>query len=148
MFGHRGTHARLAALARSSQPARGGHRCRRRNPDRGAQLAVDHPEIREFDIDPLLAGASGVMAVDARLRVAPPQPGPARLAISPYPKEFEATESLRDGAVVNLHPVRPENELLLQDLASHLSPEDLRLRFFTVMRGLTHQFAARLTQIN
>jgi acetyltransferase len=104
---------------------------------RVAQLAVDHPEIRELDINPLLAGATGVMAVDARLRVAAAQPGRARLAISPYPRELEATERLRDGAVVRLRPIRPEDEPLLQDLASHMSPQDLRLRFFTAMKGLT-----------
>jgi hypothetical protein len=88
------------------------------------------------------------MAVDARLRVAAAQPGRARLAISPYPKELEATERLRDGAVVRLRRIRPEDEPLLQDLASHMSPQDLRLRFFTAMKGLTHQLAARLTQID
>ena len=115
---------------------------------RVAQLAVDHPEIRELDINPLFAGPTGVMAVDARLRVAAAQPGRARLAISPYPKELEATERLRDGAVVRLRPIRPEDEPLLQDLASHMSPQDLRLRFFTAMKGLSHQLAARLTQID
>ena len=29
-----------------------------------------------------------------------------------------------------------------------MSPEDLRLRFFAPMRGLTHALAARLTQID
>jgi acetyltransferase len=105
---------------------------------RVAQLAIDHPEIREFDINPLFAGATGVMAVDARLRVASAQPGGARLAISPYPRELEATERLRDGTVVRLRPIRPEDEPLLQDLASHMSPQDLRLRFFTAMKGLSH----------
>jgi acetyltransferase len=115
---------------------------------RVAQLAIDHPEIRELDINPLFAGATGVMAVDARLRVASAEPGRARLAISPYPRELEATERLRDGAVVRLRPIRPEDEPLLQDLASHMSPQDLRLRFFTAMKGLSHQLAARLTQID
>jgi acetyltransferase len=49
---------------------------------RVAQLAVDHPEIRELDINPLLAGTTGLMAVDARLRVASAEPRRARLAIS------------------------------------------------------------------
>jgi acetyltransferase len=33
-------------------------------------------------------------------------------------------------------------------LAAHMSREDLRLRFFTPVRGLTHRVAARLTQID
>ncbi len=37
------------------------------------QLAADHPEIRELEINPLLADADGTLALDARLRVAPAQ---------------------------------------------------------------------------
>jgi acetyltransferase len=44
--------------------------------------------------------------------------------------------------------LRPEDEPLLHDLAAHMSPEDLRLRFFTPVRGLTHAVAARLSQLD
>ena len=113
------------------------------------QLAADHPEIRELDINPLLADADGVVALDARIRVArAARAGAARLAIAPYPKEFEAAAALRDGTEVQLRPIRPEDEPLLRDLAAHMSPEDLRLRFFTPVRGISHTVAARLTQID
>jgi acetyltransferase len=112
------------------------------------QLAADHPEIRELDINPLLASAAGVVALDARLRVAPPLAGRRRLAISPYPKKLETTSALRDGTIVRLRPIRPEDEPLLQDLAQSMSPEDRRLRYFTAMKGLGHQLAARLAQID
>jgi acetyltransferase len=111
------------------------------------ELAADHPEIRELDINPLLADAAGVVALDARLRIGPAQsPGSARLAIAPYPKELETAETLRDGTVLGLRPLRPEDEPLLHDLAAHMSHEDLRLRFFTPVQGLTHAVAARLSQ--
>jgi hypothetical protein len=42
------------------------------------QLAADHPGIRELDINPLLADAAGVVALDARLRIAPARIGPDR----------------------------------------------------------------------
>jgi acetyltransferase len=114
-----------------------------------AQLAADHPEIRELDINPLLADAQGVLAVDARIHVAPPvSAGAARLAISPYPKELESSETLRDGTRLVLRPVRPEDEPILQDLAAQMNPEDLRLRFFTPIKGLPHPLAARLSQID
>ena len=113
------------------------------------QLAADLPAIRELDINPLLADAAGVIAVDARLRIAPAaSPGPARLAIAPYPQELETVESLRDGTVLAVRPLRPEDEPLLHDLAAHMSHEDLRLRFFTPVRGLTHIVAARLSQLD
>ena len=115
---------------------------------RVGQLAADHVEIRELDINPLLAGAAGVVALDARLRVAAAPARGLRLAIPPYPRELESTTALRDGTQIRLRPVRPEDEPLLQDLARHMSPDDLRLRFFTAMRGLSHQLAARLSQID
>jgi acetyltransferase len=112
-----------------------------------AQLAADHPELRELDINPLIADAAGVVALDARLGV-----GPAvetrRLAIKPYPRELESDASLRDGTPLRLRPVRPEDEPSLRDLAGHMKPEDLRLRFFTPIRGLPHALAARLSQID
>ncbi|HEV2551454.1 MAG TPA: bifunctional acetate--CoA ligase family protein/GNAT family N-acetyltransferase [Stellaceae bacterium] len=113
------------------------------------QLAADHPEIRELDINPLLADARGVMAVDARIRVGPAEKsGAARLSISPYPKELESEETLKDGTHLLLRPVRPEDEPVLQDLASHMNPDDLRLRFFTPIKSLSHTLAARLSQID
>jgi acetyltransferase len=114
---------------------------------RVGQLAADHAEIRELDINPLLADAAGVVALDARIRVAA-EPGPTRLAIAPFPKHLESAERLRDGTIVQLRPVRPEDEPLLHDLAAHMSREDLRLRFFSTLRELTHALAARLTQID
>jgi acetyltransferase len=37
---------------------------------------------------------------------------------------------------------------MLHDLATHMSHEDLRLRFFTPVQGLTHAVAARLSQLD
>jgi acetyltransferase len=113
------------------------------------QLASDHPEIRELDINPLLADSAGVIALDARLRIAPAEgTGAARLAISPYPQELGSVERLRDGTVLRMRPLRPEDEPMLVDFAAHMSREDLRLRFFTTVPGLTHTVAARLSQLD
>ncbi|HEV2302889.1 MAG TPA: GNAT family N-acetyltransferase, partial [Stellaceae bacterium] len=115
---------------------------------RVGQLAAEQPEIRELDINPLLAGARGVVALDARLRVGSGEAGAERLAIRPYPKELEKSFVLRDGTRLFLRPIRPEDEPLLQELAGNMSPEDLRMRFFTPIRGLSHRLAARLSQID
>jgi acetyltransferase len=37
---------------------------------------------------------------------------------------------------------------MLQDLVHHMTPEDVRLRFFTPLKELTHALAARLTQLD
>lgn len=118
-----------------------------------SQIAVDIPEIREFDINPLIVDAHGVEALDARVRLGAVtrrrgRHGTSRLAIAPYPKEWEETLTLKGGRQVFVRPVRPEDEALYQDFFDALSPEDLRLRFFAPVKEFSHTFIARLVQLD
>lgn len=118
-----------------------------------AQLAADIPEIRQLDINPLLADAAGVIAVDARIAVAPGRRlhkgrGHPRFAIFPYPKEWERTVELADGGAAFVRPVRPEDDAMFREFFTHVTDEDLRLRFFQSVRHFSHEFIARLTQID
>ena len=114
-----------------------------------SQLAAELAEIVEAEIDPLLADSQGVLAVAARIRVAPSEePADARLAIRAYPTELERTVRARDGQMLTLRPIRPEDEPALQEFVRRQSPEDRRLRFFSHVKQLDHRMAARLTQID
>ena len=116
---------------------------------RVGQLAAAHGEIDELDINPLLADAKGVVALDARIAVSKAiTTGRGRLAISPYPSEFEIVTALPDGTAVRLRPVRPEDETLLQDIVANMTPTDRRRRFLGGMTQLTHTLGARLSQID
>ena len=65
-----------------------------------------------------------------------------------YPAWLETNERLRDGTEVHLRPLRAEDEPLLEDLAAHMTPADLRLRFFAAVRGLSHALAWKLSHID
>jgi acetyltransferase len=119
-----------------------------------AQLAADLPEVRELDLNPVLADEHGLIAVDARVAVAPAEAarrGPAghpRFAIRPYPTQWERHTALRDGTQILVRPVRPEDEPLYGPFFAAVTPQDLRLRFFAPVKEFGHAFIARFTQID
>ncbi|HCQ63648.1 MAG TPA: GNAT family N-acetyltransferase [Rhodobacteraceae bacterium] len=114
-----------------------------------SQMDVDFAEIKERDINPLLADTFGVIALDARIRVGKAGRAPEeRLAIRPYPKELEEDIRLGDGRTLLPRPIRPEDEPQLKAGFAKLSEEEIRLRFFVTMKTLSHVQAARLSQID
>ena len=115
-----------------------------------SQLIADVGEIAELDINPMLVDAEGVVVLDARIVVRKPVAGherAGRFAIRPYPVELEAEIEHR-GERLSIRPIRPDDEPLIQRFTRHLTAEDIRLRFFGPIREMTHEMAARLTQID
>lgn len=112
-------------------------------------LVVRHPEMREIDINPLLADDKGTIALDARVRVALAEEG-ARvpLAIRPYPSQWEADATLDAVGAIRIRPIRPEDEALYEAFFAAVTASDRRLRFFSAGVELTHDALARLTQID
>lgn len=119
---------------------------------RFSYLVADVPEIDELDINPLLATAEGVQALDARVVIRPsmslvgearnPRPY-AHLAIHPYPTQYVRSETLRDGTSITLRPIQPEDEPLWTDLLDRCSPESRQFRFRHVFQHATHEMAVR-----
>lgn len=114
-----------------------------------SQMVVDLAEVVEMDINPIWVYADRMVALDANILIEPSTaPAIQRLAISPYPKELEQRYDLPDGRAFLIRPILPEDEPPLRELVKRLPAEDVRMRFFQPLRELTHEMAARLTQLD
>ncbi|WP_159652875.1 bifunctional acetate--CoA ligase family protein/GNAT family N-acetyltransferase [Vibrio atypicus] len=114
-----------------------------------SQMVVDCPQVHELDIHPVLANGSNFTILDADLTLRQYQ-GDAqeRLAIRPYPVEYEEIVTLKSEEQVLLRPILPEDEPLHADFIHNVSKEDLYKRFFSDVGEFNHEALANLTQID
>jgi len=94
-------------------------------------MCVALPDVVELDINPLLVDASGVVALDARVRIAAEPATAPHMAILPPPMRWSAELVTRQGDHVFVRPVRADDEALLAEFFTHVSEEDLRYRFMS-----------------
>ncbi len=72
-----------------------------------------------------------------------PKARPAR-----YPKELARIIRTNVGDVLVLRPIRANDQGALREAFTHLTPEDVRMRFFGPMKELKRPLAAQLAQVD
>ena len=65
-----------------------------------------------------------------------------------YPREWERHIVLGDDWRIFIRPVRPDDEDLVRAFFTHVTPNDLRLRFFAPVKEFGHAFIARLIDLD
>jgi acetyltransferase len=112
-----------------------------------SQLIVDTPEIAALEIDPLFAGESGVHVGSARITLRPPDESAPELVIPPYPADLSRMVDA-GGQRFLIRPIRPEDAEAHTALFRRLTPEDVRLRFFSSIRALSPEQILRMTEVD
>lgn len=117
---------------------------------RFSQLIVEQPWIAESDINPLLVGPEGILALDGRVVLHPADTAEEdlpQLAIRPYPQQYVDSWISDDGNEFIIRPIRPEDEPLVVKFHETLSERTVQLRYFTSMNLRQRVRHERLTRI-
>lgn len=117
-----------------------------------SQMVVDFPCIAGIDVNPLLSGPQGAIALDARIeldlsRIEEEGPNPD-LAIRPYPSGWEKNIQSRQGQKYTLRPIRPADISLYSEFFKSVSSADIRMRFLGYRKAFPDAMLKRLTQLD
>ncbi len=117
---------------------------------RFSHLVVEERAIKEIDINPLLASADRLIALDARVilhEAAIKDEDLPRLAIRPYPSRYVSAWTAKDGTGYRIRPIRPEDEPAIVAFHKELSESTVALRYFHPMKFSTRTSHERLTRV-
>jgi acetyltransferase len=117
---------------------------------RFGQLVVEQRWIKEIDINPLLASADSLLALDARVVLYGREVAESelpRFAVRPYPMQYVCQWQMKNGQSVTLRPIRPEDEPLMVGFHQKLSERTVYLRYFQPLKLSQRTAHERLRRI-
>jgi acetyltransferase len=117
---------------------------------RFSHLVVEQHWVKEIDINPLLASEDRLIALDARVVLHGPEVTEdhlPKIAVRPYPRQYIAPWTMKDGAEVTFRPIMPEDEPLMVKFHESLSEESVYMRYFHMIALSQRIEHERLTRI-
>lgn len=121
---------------------------------RFSELVLEQPRIQEIEINPLVVGPGGIVALDARVVLHPAAIPDAKLpvsAIRPYPSQYIDTWTDRTGLTLHIRPIRPDDEPMMAPFHAALSEDSVYHRYAHVLplqQRVSHERLARLCFID
>lgn len=111
-----------------------------------ALIAEVFPALARLDLGALSRAGDGELLLHWSARIEPR--GRVSLAFAPPPRDVDRMLNARDGMPMRLRAIRAEDERELQRGFTRLSAEEVRMRFMFPLKAMTHELAARLTQLD
>ena len=119
---------------------------------RVSTIACLLPWIRELDLNPVLVHPAGAAIVDARIAIdadAPISDSRYRhMAIFPYPVDLERDIHLKDGTLLRLRAIRPDDGERERAFVAAMSDQSRYSRFLHPIAELSPETIARFTQLD
>lgn len=118
---------------------------------RFANLIARYPQIKECDINPLIASSDKIVALDARIILHSKNEKVHQLAIKPYPTHYVVDAKLKDDTQVIVRPIFPEDESLVIQFYKEISQNSLKQRYLEVLHYdelIAHERLIRMCNID
>ncbi len=112
-----------------------------------AALVEHFAQITRLELEGVGQDETGGLHAQLRFEWSPGATRP-KTAFAPYPWDIAEPVILADGQRCLLRAIRAEDEPQLQIGFTQLSAEEVRMRFLYPLKSLTHDLAARLTQLD
>ncbi len=117
---------------------------------RVSEMACELPELFSLNINPLRITPDEAVAMDVEIVLERSRTAKdyAHLAIHPYPWRWVQLAITKNGKVMQLRPIRPEDGESIKNMVSNMSAESRYFRFMHAINALSPQMVAQFTKLD